>query len=98
MGRNAFPTQNPIPGHSPAPWHPSRGPGALAGTTASVPVSAVRLGQACEGVGGWILHLPCDRGNRISSFKQHLKYSLGDPKAKCGMACEVPSLDLLMPF
>lgn len=55
-------------------------------------------GPGLGGGGGWILHLPCDRGNRISSFKQHLKYSLGDPKAKYGMACEVPSLDLLMPF
>lgn len=87
MGRNAFPTQNPIAGHSLAPWHLSCGPGTLARTTASVPVSTVRLGQACE---GGILHLPCDSGNQISSFKQHLKYSLGEPKAKYGTACECP--------
>lgn len=69
MGRNAFPTQNPIPGHSPAPWHPSRGPGALAGTTASVPVSAVRLGQACEGAGDGFCtcHVIAATGSLLSS-------------------------------
>lgn len=45
------------------------------------------LGQACEGA-SHTRHVTA--GNQICSFKQHLKYSLGEPKAKYGMACECP--------
>lgn len=48
-GRKAFPTQTRLPGCSLAPWHLSRGPRALAGPLAPVPVSTRPSGPGLRG-------------------------------------------------
>lgn len=78
---NTFPAQSWLPRHLLAPWHPPCGPKALA-----------------ESPGIWArparkrfhpYHVTVGNRARSSPFKQHPKYSLGEPAAKYGLAREL---------
>lgn len=70
-----------LPGPEPAPWHLSRG--ICAGEHRAVGARPVRERF-------YALHVTAGNPAPISSFKRHLKYSLGEAEAKYGTACERP--------
>lgn len=87
-GRKPFPTQNRLPGCSVAPWHLSRGPGALAGARGICAGELLAVWARPARERFYTRHVTAVNPARISSFKQHLKYSLGEAEAKYGTACE----------
>lgn len=86
MGRKALRTQNPRPGCSLAPWH------RVAWPWRSGRHSGIRGHQhpparpAREP--SYTCHVTAGNRAQISPFKQHLKYSPGEPEAKYGLAYE----------
>lgn len=87
-GPTDFPAQNPRPGLLLAPWHLSHGQDALAGTRGigggKHPATLARP----AGEPFYTRHVTAGNPAQISPFKQHLKYSPGEPKAKYGLAYE----------
>lgn len=88
-GQKGFPTQNPRPGRSLAPWPLTCGPEALVGTLGICGGEhrATSARPARERV--YTRHVTAGNLAQSSPFKhQHLKYSPDEPEAKYGLAYE----------